>query len=130
MGVSEKIDPGAAWRKILSPPGRWTEFARDGQVSWSPGPPPPLWKCGNRASLVLARFPSAGGSVEKAGGKFRSAAGCRSDFSTLSTARHFHSDTLTVPPSPGRSGAPPEKAEVLVAGTKDSRESFSQEVKS
>jgi len=30
-----------------------------------PGPPPSLWKCGNRAFWVLARFPSAGGSVEK-----------------------------------------------------------------
>jgi len=129
MGVSEKIDPGASWRKILNPSGTWTEFARDSQVSCSPGPPPSRWKCGNRASLVWARFPSAGESVEKSGGKLRSAAGCRSDFSTLSTARHFHRDTLTVPPRPGRSGAP-ETAEVLVAGTKDSRESFSQEVKS
>jgi len=33
MGVAEKIDPGASGRKILSPLGRWTEFARDGQVA-------------------------------------------------------------------------------------------------
>src|ERR1700694_3943447 len=43
--------------------------------------PPPLWlgKCGNPGSV--AGFPSAVGTVEKSG----------LDFSTVPTARHFHS---------------------------------------
>ena len=33
MGVAEKIDPGVSWRKILSPPGMWTEFCQGWQVA-------------------------------------------------------------------------------------------------
>ncbi len=37
----------------------------EGIFDVEPRPPPSLWKCGNRAPLLLARFPSAVGSVEK-----------------------------------------------------------------
>ena len=51
------------------------------------------------------------------GSKFLSAAGRGPDFSTLSTAHHFHSDAPPTPPSSGHmEGAPPATAEVLVAG--------------
>jgi len=128
MGVPEKIDPGASWRKILGLPGMWTEFARDGQVSWSPDR---RRRCGN---VEIARpwfwrdFQARGEAWKSPGGKFLSAAGCRLDFSTLSTARHFHSDTLAAPPSPGRSGAPPETAEGSGCRDEGQRQSFSQEV--
>jgi hypothetical protein len=57
-----------------------------------PGPPPSLWECGNRAPWFLARFPSAVGSVEKSRPYLRTLYRRRTDFSTLSTARHFHSE--------------------------------------
>jgi len=57
-----------------------------------PGPPPSLWKCGNRAFWVLARFPSAGGKRGKVQVRFRARSRRGLDFSTLSTARHFHSE--------------------------------------
>ena len=67
-----------------------TRKARSSELE--PGPPPSLWECGNRASLFLARFPSAVGSVEKSRSYLRTLYGRRMDFSTLCTARHFHSE--------------------------------------
>ena len=75
MGVSDK----SALRKNLTGPAILAGFAFRGK-----GYPPPswLWKCGNPASV--AGFPSAVETVEKLG----------LDFSTVSMARHFHSQAL------------------------------------
>ena len=124
MGVSEKIDPGASWRKMLGWPGMGTEFlpgmvrlagARTAAVAVE------MWKS---RVLVFGAISKRGGSVEKSGGKFLSAAGCPLDFSTLSTARHFHSDTLTAPPSPGRSGRRPRRRRFCLPGGRTAESLF------
>jgi hypothetical protein len=99
--------------------------------SWSPDR---RRRCGN---VEIARlgfwrdFQARGKAWKSPGGSFLSAAGRRPDFSTLTTARHFHSDTPTALPSSGvRGGAPPETAEVLVALYEGKRRILSQEVKS
>ena|SRR5215471_20880337 len=61
MGVAEKIDPGASWRKILGPPGMWTEFARDGQVAGA-----------RAAAVAVGMWKSRAfvfGAISKRGGK-------------------------------------------------------------
>ena len=130
MGVPEKIDPGPSWRKMLGSPGMWTEFlpgmvrlagARTAAVAVE------MWKS---RVLDFGAISKRGGKRGKVRGKFLSAAGCRSDFSTLATARHFHSDTLTAPPSPGRSGRRPRRRRFCLPGGRTAESFFSQEVKS
>ena len=129
MGVPEKIDPEASWRKIFGPAGNVDRIC----PGWSGSGCPRRRRRGENvgiARLCFWRdFQARWEAWKSPKDSFLSAAGCRPDFCTLSRARHFHRDT---PPlcSSGHSRGAPETAEVLVAGTKESRESFSQEVKS
>jgi hypothetical protein len=130
MGVAEKIDPGPSWRKMLGSPGMWTEFlpgmvrlagARTAAVAVE------MWK-----SRVLVF-----GAISKRGGKRGKVRGQVSlrRWLPVGLFHAFHGASFPqrhshCPSQPGAFRAPPETAEVLLAGTKDSRESFSQEVKS
>src|SRR5262249_7514 len=60
-----------------------------------------MWKS---RVFVFGAISKRGGKRGKVRGQLLSAAGRRPDFSTLSTARHFHSGTPTALPSSGRSG--------------------------